>query len=159
MIIRFSSDALNAKRDTKKVSNDIQMKASTIINQFDEYFSFDQFKVAVFSKGGCSLSHSLEDGRIISLQTQLGILFGDVYASKVRPIVCNSFAIYINQKLVHVVAKIQMDKGILSFLCADMAFTMDLSSLNFDYDTFHRVINIEVNATRKIGHSNVLNTI
>lgn len=148
MMIRFSSDVLHAKNDSAKV-----------INQVDEYFSYDQYRIAVFSKGGCSLSHSLEDGRTISLQTQLGILFGDVFASKVCPIVCKSFAIFINQQLVHVVAIIKMDKGILSFNCADMAFTMDLSCLNFSYETFHQVINIEVNATSKISISDALNTI
>jgi hypothetical protein len=143
MIIRFSSDAGPIKTDTKQVSE--------MINQFDQYFSFDQFKVAVFSKGGCCLSHTLEDGRTISLQTHLGILFGEVYASKVRPIVCKSFAIFINQKMVHVVAKIQMDKGILSFHCADMAFNMDLNRLYFNHTTFHHAISVEATAARKIG--------
>lgn len=156
MIIRFNSDVLHKPEDKAKVADRIQLDGYSIIDKVNEHFHFDQYKVTVFDKGGCSLSHTLEDGRIVALHTQLGVLFGEVFASKVRPIVCKSFAVFINHKLVHVVAKITMEKGVLSYACGDVKFNMDLINLSFKDEIFHQVLNIENSAIPKLSRQTVL---
>lgn len=159
MIIRFNSNVLHKPEDKAKVAERIQLDGYRIIDKVNENFHFDQYKVAVFDKGGCSLSHTLEDGRIVALHTQLGVLFGEVFASKVRPIVCKSFSVFINHQLVHVVAKITMDRGVLSYACGDVRFNMDLINLSFEDKIFHQVLNVENSAIPRLSRQAVLDRI
>ncbi|MFX2257480.1 hypothetical protein V6380_11895 [Acinetobacter variabilis] len=130
-----------------------------IIDQLNTHFDLEGYKCAVFDKGGCGLLVKLPDNRTVTLYSQLGALFGEVIASKVEPIDCHSFSVFLNHDLVFMPSRITMDKAILSFYSDSMNFSIDLNKLNFGYDTFHSVIGSEIEASQKLSLKKIINGI
>ena len=101
----------------------------------------------------------LPDNRTVTLHNQLGALFGEVFASKVGPIDCHSFSVFLNHDLVFMPSRITMDKAILSFYSDSVNFSIDLNHLNFGYDTFHSVIGSEIKASPKLSLKKIVSGI
>ena len=136
MIIQFGSGLSDQHKDMNV--------EAVIINRTNQSFEIDDYEVAVFNKGGCGLTVELEDGQTITLHNSLGALLNLVFASKVKPVNCREhFSIFINNELVHLVAKIVLEKGVLSFNSGDINFTMDLTLLSFEDAVFRAVVGAE----------------
>lgn len=133
------------------VGRDDENIKQIIIDQLNTHFDLEGFKCAVFDKGGCVLSVKLPDNRIVKLHNELGSLFGEVFASKLRLIDCHSFSVFINHDHVFIPSRITMDKAILCLHSDSVNFSIDLNQLNFGYDTFHSVIGSEIEASPKLS--------
>ncbi|AMW80465.1 hypothetical protein AMD27_16230 (plasmid) [Acinetobacter sp. TGL-Y2] len=140
MVIQFGSGLSNPHKD-------VNIEA-VIINKTNQVFEIDEYEVAVFDKGGCGLTVELEDGQTVTLHNSLGAMLNLVFASKVKPVYCREyFSIFVNNELVHLVAKIILSKGVLSFSSGDINFTIDLTLLNFEDAVFRAVIGAESKIT------------
>lgn len=140
MVIQFGSGLPNPHKD-------MNIEA-VIINKTNQVFEIDEYEVAVFDKGGCDLTVELEDGQTVTLHNSLAAMLNLVFASKVKPVDCREyFSIFVNNELVHLVAKIILNKGELSFSSGAINFTIDLTLLNFEDAVFRAVIGAESKIT------------
>lgn len=141
------------------VGRDDENIKQIIIDQLNTHFDLEGYKCAVFDKGGCGLSVKLPENRIVTLHIQLGSLFGQVFASKLRLIDCHSFSVFINHDHVFIPSRITMDKAILCLHSDSVNFSIDLNQLNFGYDTFHSVIGSEIEASPKLSLKKIISGI
>lgn len=127
-----------------------------IINKRDTYFEFDGFKCAVFKKGGCDLTVKLSDERTITLRSQFGGLFGQVFSSKLSAVECYLFSVLIDYEPVFIPSEININKGVLHFKSKTINFSIDLNQLNFNDETFRNVIRSEMEAAPKIRLEDII---